>query len=142
MFLKKCEELSNLKPEQLIQDDRIIKKSFLKEASKCFSQINMGISPKEKIEYIIKGLKVIYNLITLTTGKELKNQGSDDIMDPFFYSLIFSKIKNLASNAQYIIMFLDKNLRYGYFFKISNDLTIFLEVIKEGTTYNRILNYY
>ena len=132
---QKCEQLSNLKPEQLIQDTRIIKKGFLKEASSYFSQINMGISPKEKIEYIIKGLKVIYNLITLTTGKEIKDQGADDLCDPFYYSLIISKIKNLASNVQYINMFIDKNLVNAYYFRISNDLADFLTVINESTIY-------
>ena len=95
----------------------------------------MGISPKEKIEYIIKGLKVIYNLVTLTTGKELKNQSSDDNIDPFYYSLIISKIKNLASNVQYINMLIDKNLVNAYYFRISNDLADFLKVINESTIY-------
>ena len=108
---------------------------FLKESSSYFSQINIGNSPKEKIEYIIKGLKVIYNLITLITGKEIKDQSTDDFYDPFYYSLIISKIKNLASNVQYINMFIDKNLVNAYYFRISNDLAVFLSVINESTIY-------
>ena len=129
---KKCEELSYLKPEQIIDNHKIIKESLLKEASKYFSQINIGISPKEKLDYIINGLKIIYNLITLTTGKESSGQSSDDIFDPFLYSLIITKIKNLASNIQYINMYLNKNLGDGIYNRSSYDLAGALIVISEG----------
>ena len=129
---QKCEELSILKPEQIIKNKELIKESLLKEASRYFSLINIGISPKEKMDYIIKGLKIIYNLITLTTGKDRSGQSSDDIFDPFLYALIITKIKNLASNVQYINLYLNRDLGDGIYNRISFDLAGACIIINEG----------
>ena len=129
---QKCEELSLLKPEQIIKNKELIKESLLKEASRYFSLINIGISPKEKMDYIIKGLKIIYNLITLTTGKDRSGQSSDDIFDPFLYALIITKIKNLASNVQYINLYLNRDLGDGIYNRISFDLAGACIIISEG----------
>ena len=84
------------------------------------------------MDYIIKGLKIIYNLITLTTGKDRSGQSSDDIFDPFLYALIITKIKNLASNVQYINMYLNKDLGDGIYNRISFDLAGACIIISEG----------
>ena len=83
------------------------------------------------MDYVLKGLKILQNLITLATGKELI--GSDDIFDAFFYSIIIAKIKNLSSNVQYINMFLNINLGNGIYSRISVDLAsslVFIDDLK------------
>ena len=117
---QKCEKLYNMKPEQIIDNKKIINQNLLKEASKYFQKISIGITPKEKLDYMLKGLKIIQNLITLVTGKEL--MGSDDIYESFFYSMCIAKIKNLSSNVQYINMYLNRNLGEGVYNRISTDL--------------------
>ncbi len=134
LIYQKCEKLSCLKPKQIIEDKKIINENLLKESSKYFEQINLGNTPKEKLDYIIKGIKILKNLITLATGKELIS--SDDIFDPFFYSMIISKIKNLPSNSQYINMFLNRNLGNGLYDRISVDLASSLVFIDQLKIYN------
>ena len=105
---EKCEKLSNIKPEKLIDKKAIINETLLKEASKYFEQLDEGITPKDKIKFIRGGLRIIENLITFGTGKLLS--GSDDIYPPLMYSMIIAKVKNLPTNVEYINMFLDKNI--------------------------------
>ena len=132
VIYQKCEELSELKPEKIIKNKKLIKESLLIEASKHFPLLNMGSSPKEKLDYMFKGLKIIYNLITLTIGTDISEQGSDEIYDPFYYSLINAKLKNLATNAQYIIMYLNMKIKERFYIRIALDFAGTVEVLREG----------
>ena len=118
-FYQKCEKYSLLNPKQIIDKEKLINRRLLKEASEYFAQINMGNSPKEKMDYILKGMIIIQNLISLVTGENKLNHDPNDINDLFIYSIIITKIKNLPLNVQYIKMFLNKNLgdndEYDYY---------------------------
>ncbi len=105
----------------------IINESLLKEAAKYIELINIGIIPQEKLDYVIKGLKIIQNLITLVKGEE--KSGSDDINELFYYSVFIAKIKNFPSNFQYISMYLDINIGGGVYNRLLSDLEASLALI-------------
>lgn len=120
LIYQKCEKLSGIRPEQIIDNKKLINPNLLIEASKYFEQLNIGSTPKEKLDYVFKGLRIIFNLITLTTGKELI--GSDEVFDPFFYTMIIAKVKKLPSNVQYINMFLNRILVKDIYSRFPYDL--------------------
>ena len=123
---EKNEKLALMKPEQLIEKHKFINESLLKEASKYIELLNIGITPQEKLDYVVKGLKIIQNLITLVKGEE--KSGSDDINELFYYSVFIAKIKNFPTNLQYISMYLDINIA-GIYRRLLSDLEASLALI-------------
>ena len=124
---QKNEKLALMKPEQLIDKHKLINETLLKEAAKYIELLNIGITPQEKLDYVIKGVKIIQNLITLVKGEELS--GSDDINELLFYSVFIAKIKNFPSNFQYISMYLDINIGDGVYRRLLSDLEASLALI-------------
>ena len=102
---KKCLRLSFLKPENIIKDKNVINETLLNEASKCFMQIDNKLAPIDKIKCMIKGKEILENSISFSSGK--KDLGLDDINNSITYSMIKAKPKNLASNIQYCLLYLN-----------------------------------
>ena len=125
---KRCERLSFLKPENVIVNKGIINEYLLNEASKCFEQIDDKLTPMDKMKILEKGRKIIENSINFSSGKG--SLGVDDLNQPLIYAMIKAKPKNLATNIQYIYMYLNKDQSKGYYGSILAALSLVSTVIK------------
>ena len=94
-----------MKPENIIKDKNVINEILLNEASKYFMQIDNKLAPIDKIKCMIKGKEILENSISFSSGK--KDLGLDDINNSITYAMIKAKPKNLASNIQYCLLYLN-----------------------------------
>ena len=127
---KRCQRLSFLTQENLVDDKKekklIISENLLNEAIKYFEQLDDKLTPLDKLKCFEKGMSIIINAITFSTGKS--DIGVDDYAPYCIYSMVKAKPKNLATNAQYCALYVKSS---GYYAKLCVDLNFISEFIQE-----------
>ena len=127
IIYERCERLAFLAPENVIEKKQIISEKLLNEAIKYFQQIDEKLTPFDKLKCFEKGISIINNSITFNTGKNML--GTDDIIQPCIYVMLKAKPKNLATNAQYCQLYLNKSIPPNYE-QISSNLTFISDALK------------
>ena len=104
----------------------IISENLLNEAIKYFEQLDDKLTPLDKLKCFEKGMSIIINAITFSTGKS--DIGVDDYAPYCIYSMVKAKPKNLATNAQYCALYVKSS---GYYAKLCVDLDFISDFIQE-----------
>ena len=108
---KKCQRLSFLKPENVIEK-KIISSNFLNQAIEIVKNIEKQITPNDIIKCIYNCIDFLANCNKFCFGDSCS--GVDDISSPFNYIVIKSNPKNLYSIHKYCSLFMqDQRGNYG-----------------------------
>ena len=108
---KKCQRLSFLKPENVIEK-KIISSNFLNQAIEIVKNIEKQITPNDIIKCIYNCIDFLANCNKFCFGDS--RSGVDDITSPFNYIVIKSNPKNLYSIHKYCSLFMqDQRGNYG-----------------------------
>ena len=102
---KKCQRLSFLKPENVIEKN-IISPNFMKQGIEIIKNIEKQITPKDMIKCIDNCIDFLSNCNYFCFGKS--SSGLDDINNAFNYIVIKSNLKNLNSIYKYCSLFIDE----------------------------------
>ena len=102
---KKCQRLSFLKPENVIEK-KIISPNFMKQGIEIIKNIEKQITPKDMIKCIDNCINFISNCNYFCFGDS--SSGVDDISNAFNYIVIKANPKNLNSIYKYCSLFIDE----------------------------------
>ena len=127
-FYEKCKRLGFIKPENIIEDKKIINENLLGQAIQFFDDIEDNLTPMDKIKSIAKVFEIIQNSIQFSSGKD--ELGVDDFTKPLIYIIIKSKPKNFCSNYQYCELYLNSDLCKGQYGIIISQIGMAIENIR------------
>ena len=135
-FYKKCVRLSFLKPENIVQDKKLINESLMEKSIEYINNIDDKLTPVDKIKNFIKAIEIVQNSITFSSGKD--ELGVDDMIKPLAYIMIKSKPKNINSNYQYCELFLNSELSKKQYGVILAQIGLVINIIK-SMKYNDLI---
>ena len=134
---KKCARLSFIKPENVVQDKKLINESLLEQSIEYLNDINDKLTPVDKIKSFGKAMEILQNSINFSSGKE--ELGVDDVVKPLVYIMIKSKPKNISSNYQYCELFLNSELGKKQYGVILTQIGLTMNIIK-NMKYNDLID--
>ena len=135
-FYKKCKRLGFIKPENFIDNKKIINENLWNQALKYFDYLDDKITPIDKIRNLANALEILQNSINFTSGKD--ELGVDDIIKPLAYIVIKAKPRNIYSNQQYCELYLNSELSKRGYGVILSQLNLVINII-ENMKYNDLI---
>ena len=99
------------------------------KAINSLKEIDEKCSPIDKIECMVKSLKIIQDAINFSSGKFCL--GVDDILEQLKYALIKACPKNINSNYNYCDLYLNEILKLGSYGSSLSLLKVIIDKIKE-----------
>ena len=128
-FYRKCQRLSFIRPEN-IKDMKVnLEDDKWEKAINSLKEIDEKCSPIDKIECMVKSLKIIQDAINFSSGKFCL--GVDDILEQLKYALIKACPKNINSNYNYCDLYLNEILKLGSYGSSLSLLKVIIDKIKE-----------
>ena len=127
-FYKKCARLSFIKPENIVQDKKLINESLLENSIEYINDIDDKLTPVDKIKNFAKAIEIVQNSITFSSGKD--ELGVDDMIKPLAYIMIKSRPKNISSNYQYCELYLNSELSKKQYGVILAQIGLVINIIK------------
>ena len=113
IFYNKCQRLSFLKPENYIKNKSIVNEKLWNNCIEYINEMENKLTPMDKLKSIEKGFDILQNSISFYSGKDCL--GVDDVINPMIYIIIKSKPKNIFSNYDYCLLYLNPNLAKGQY---------------------------
>ena len=113
-FYKKCCRLDFIRPENIIKDKNMINENLWKAAIPLINEMDIKLTPADKVKSFGQAFSILQNSITFTSGKN--DLGVDDTIQLLIYIILKSKPKNIVSNSEYCQLLLNPELakkQYG-----------------------------
>ena len=117
-FYKKCCRLDFIRPENIIKDKNkdknMINEKLWKAAIPLINEMDIKLTPADKVKSFGQAFSILQNSITFTSGKN--DLGVDDTIQLLIYIILKSKPKNIVSNSEYCQLLLNPELakkQYG-----------------------------
>jgi hypothetical protein len=136
-FYKKSCRLDFIKPENLINNKKMINEKLLQFAINDIKEMNRQLTPIDKIKNFWKAIDILKNSMTFNSGKT--DLGLDDTLPFIIYIVLKSKLKNICTTLDYCTTYINQEFAKKNYGNLLIQLDMVIKII-QNMKYNELIN--
>ena len=136
-FYKKSCRLDFIKPENLINNKKMINEKLLQFAINDIKEMNRQLTPIDKIKNFWKAIDILKNSMTFNSGKT--DLGLDDTLPFIIYIVLKSKLKNICTTLDYCTTYINQEFAKKNLGNLLIQLDMVIKII-QNMKYNELIN--